>query len=60
MKENIKCFYLTYQGRVATPNFDNGEGVASKVIALKDAFSSLGYELEMHADLIYSNKENEQ
>lgn len=56
MNENIKCFYLTYQGRVATPNFDNGEGVESKVVALQDAFLSLGYEMELHADLVYSHE----
>ena len=39
MNENIKCFYLTYQDRVATPNFANGEGVASKVVDLLNALS---------------------
>lgn len=60
MNENKKCFYLTYQGRVATPSFDDGEGVFSKVVALRDAFSSLGYEMELHADLIYSNEKYEK
>lgn len=51
---------MTYQGRVATPSFDDGEGVFSKVVALQDAFLSLGYEMELHADVIYSNEENDK
>ena len=59
MNEHIKCFYLTYNGRVATPNFENGDGVAFKVIALADAFLALGYEMEVHADLIYDNSKQD-
>ena len=60
MNQQIKSFYLTYQGRVATPNFPNDEGVASKVVALKDAFSALGFEMDVHADLVMSNEKNEE
>lgn len=51
MNENIKSFYLTYKGRVATPNFPNGEGVASKVVALAQLYLDLGFEMEIHGDL---------
>lgn len=60
MNDKIKSFYLTYNGRVATPNFPNDEGVETKVVALLEAFSSLGCEMELHADLIYRNEQNEQ
>lgn len=61
MNENIKSFYLTCNGHVATPNFPNGVGVASKVVALCDAFAALGFDMELHADLVYTDdKNNEQ
>lgn len=58
MNKAIKCFYLTYNGRVATPNFENGDGVASKVVALCDDYAALGYDMELHADMIYKTVNN--
>ncbi len=60
MNEKIKSFYLTYNGHVATPNFPNAEGVASKVVALCDAFAALGFDMELHADLVYSDEKTEE
>lgn len=59
MNENIKSFYLTYKGHVATPNFPNSEGVASKVAALAQLFLELGYEMEIHGDLAMKTFLNE-
>lgn len=56
MNQQIKSFYLTYNGHVATPNFPNGDGVASKVIELCDAFGALGFDMEVHADLTMVNE----
>lgn len=59
MDKNIKSFYLTYNGRVATPNFTNGDGVAEKVVALAQCFKDLGYEMEIHGDLTMETISNQ-
>lgn len=60
MNQHIKSYYLTYNGRVATPNFPNDEGVAAKVVALRDAFAALGVTMDVHADLVMDDQSSEE
>ena len=53
MNQQIKSFYLTYQGRPASPEFENLDGVATKVLKLYDAFKDLGVEMEIRCIINY-------